>query len=37
MTDSVNVEYDSEMITIEQIKVRLENSGYKFSPRASAM
>ena len=31
MTDSVTVEYDSDMITKEEIKKRLENSGYKFS------
>jgi copper chaperone len=37
MTDSVIVEYDSSMITKEKIKEKLENSGYKFSSRASAM
>jgi copper chaperone len=37
MTDSVIVEYDSEMITKEEIKEKLENSGYKFSSRVSAM
>ena len=31
MTDSVVVEYDSNMITNEEIKKRLENSGYSFS------
>lgn len=31
MTDSVIVEYDSELITKEEIKKRLENSGYRFS------
>jgi Cu+-exporting ATPase len=31
MTDSVVVEYDSELITKEEIKKRLENSGYRFS------
>jgi copper chaperone len=31
MTDSVVVEYDSDLITKEQIKKRLENSGYHFS------
>lgn len=31
MTDSVVVEYDSNMITKEEIKKRLENSGYSFS------
>ena len=31
MTDSVIVEYDTELITKEEIKKRLENSGYKFS------
>jgi copper chaperone len=30
MTDSVIVEYDSELITKEEIKEKLENSGYKF-------
>jgi copper chaperone len=30
MTDSVMVEYDSELITKEEIKEKLENSGYKF-------
>jgi copper chaperone len=37
MTDSVIVEYDSEMITKEEIKEKLENSGYKFSSRVNAM
>jgi copper chaperone len=31
MTDSVIVEYDSNLITKEEIKKRLENSGYQFS------
>ncbi|MDQ3903171.1 MAG: heavy-metal-associated domain-containing protein [Thermoproteota archaeon] len=31
MTDSVIVEYDTELISKEEIKKRLENSGYKFS------
>ena len=31
MTDSVIVEYDTQLITKEEIKKRLENSGYKFS------
>jgi copper chaperone len=31
MTDSVIVEYDSELIAREEIKKRLENSGYRFS------
>lgn len=31
MTDSVVVEYDSDLITKEEIKKRLENSGYRFS------
>jgi copper chaperone len=30
MTDSVIVEFDSSMITKEEIKNRLEKSGYKF-------
>jgi copper chaperone CopZ len=30
MTGSVIVEYDSEMITKEEINEKLENSGYKF-------
>jgi Cu+-exporting ATPase len=30
MTDSVIVEYDSELITKEKIREKLENSGYKF-------
>jgi copper chaperone len=30
MTDSVVVEYDSELITKEEIREKLENSGYKF-------
>ncbi len=31
MTDSVIVEYDPSLITKEEIKNRLENSGYSFS------
>jgi copper chaperone len=31
MTDSVVVGYDSNLITKEEIKNRLENSGYHFS------
>jgi Cu+-exporting ATPase len=31
MTDSVIVEYDPALITKEEIKKRLENSGYQFS------
>jgi Cu+-exporting ATPase len=31
MTDSVVVEFDPELITKEEIKKKLENSGYKFS------
>ena len=31
MTDSVVVEFDPSLITKEDIKKRLENSGYKFS------
>lgn len=31
MTDSVIVEYDSSMITIDVIRKRLESSGYKFA------
>ena len=34
MTDSVIVEYDSSAITRDEIKKKLENSGYKFSSRA---
>ena len=30
MTDSVIVEFDSSLITTEEIKNRLEKSGYKF-------
>ena len=30
MTDSVIVEYDSNLITRKKIKEKLENSGYKF-------
>ena len=36
MTDSVVVEYDPALITKEEIKKRLENSGYQFS-RVAAM
>jgi copper chaperone len=35
MTDSVVVEFDSSLITREEIKIRLENSGYKFVRTAS--
>ena len=31
MTDSVIVEYDPALISKEEIKKRLENSGYQFS------
>ncbi len=31
MTDSVLVEYDSELISKEELKKRLENSGFKLS------
>jgi copper chaperone len=31
MTDSVIVEYDTELISKEEIKKRLERSGYRFS------
>lgn len=31
MTDSVLVEYDPALITKEEIKKKLENSGYHFS------
>ena len=31
MTDSIIVRYDSDVITKEEIKARLEKSGYKFS------
>jgi Cu+-exporting ATPase len=34
MTDSVIVEYDPELITKEEIKKRLERSGYQFVRRA---
>jgi copper chaperone CopZ len=30
MTDSVMIEFDSSLVTREQIKNRLEKSGYKF-------
>ena len=30
MTDSVIVQYDADLITKDEIKGRLENSGYKF-------
>lgn len=36
MTDSVVVEFDSSMITKEEIKNRLEKSGYKFVGTATA-
>ena len=32
MTNSVIVEYDSELITKDEIREELENSGYKFVP-----
>jgi copper chaperone len=35
MTDSVVVEFDSSLITKEEIKNRLEKSGYKFVRTAS--
>jgi copper chaperone CopZ len=35
MTDSVEVEFDSSLITKEEIKNRLEKSGYKFVRTAS--
>ena len=31
ITDSVTVEYDSSLISKDEIKKKLENSGYKFS------
>jgi copper chaperone CopZ len=34
MTDSIVVEYDSTMITSEEIRNKLEKSGYKFIRRA---
>lgn len=37
MADRVIVEYDSELTTREEIKEKLENSGYKFSSRAGPM
>jgi copper chaperone len=36
MTDSVIVEFDPSLITKQQIKDRLEKSGYKFVRAASA-
>jgi Cu+-exporting ATPase len=36
MTDSVVVEFDSSLITKEEIKKRLEKSGYKFIRTACA-
>jgi copper chaperone len=36
MTDSIIVEFDSSLITKEEIKNRLEKSGYKFVRTASA-
>lgn len=36
MTDSVVVEFDSSLISKEEIKNRLEKSGYKFVRTASA-
>ena len=35
MTDSIVVEFDSSLITKEEIKNRLEKSGYKFVRSAS--
>lgn len=37
MTDSVIVEYDSSEISKEEIKRKLENSGYKFIRLANSM
>ncbi|AIF84739.1 copper chaperone [Candidatus Nitrososphaera evergladensis SR1] len=37
MTDSVIVEYDPALITKEEIKQRLERSGYQFVRRTEAM
>jgi Cu+-exporting ATPase len=37
MTDSIIVEYDSLEISREEIKKKLENSGYKFIRVASSM
>lgn len=31
MTDSVIIKYDSDLISVAEIKERPENSGYKFS------
>jgi copper chaperone CopZ len=36
MTDSVIIEFDSSLITREQIKNRLEKSGYKFVRTAAS-
>jgi copper chaperone len=36
LTDSVIVEFDSSMITKEEIKNRLEKSGYKFVRRVAS-
>ena len=36
MTDSVIVDYDASIITKEEIKNRLEKSGYKFVRTAAA-
>ena len=36
MTDSVVIEFDSSLITREQIKNRLEKSGYKFVRSAAS-
>ena len=36
MTDSVIVEFDPSLITKQEIKYRLEKSGYKFVRAASA-
>ena len=37
MTDSIIVEYDSLQISKEEIKKRLENSGYKFTRVSHSM
>ena len=30
MTDRIEIEFDPSILTYEQIKIRLDNSGYKF-------
>jgi copper chaperone len=30
MTDSINIEYDPSLFSVEEIKNRLDKSGYKF-------